>query len=240
MTIMLLLVVFLYAAYACGESVAILARYGGVLASSTACGYSFQNVTLTLSRFISFTFPPVIGYLIDQGISEERLIFLSYSCFAVGAICLTLVLLSRYIITEFYMRAIIAYNTKNMSLFKSFKAALVTKKDTVNVIVKSKGLNKKIFFYSFLIISIYSSMVLALNFLSHQFPENRGMILQFTGIFNGFGTILLTLFLDPLVAKYIDRKNSLDEVFYSALAGRICSYAIGAPLIFSLHIFFYS
>jgi hypothetical protein len=86
--------------------------------------------------------------------------------------------------------------------------------------------------------------VLAYFFLSTGFffafslailiPEYRLTMSQFSTAFHGIGAIILAMYIDPMISKYLDAnlENSLwIESVYSILIGRVLAY-VAASIVF--------
>ena len=217
------------------------ARVAGRLTNRSALGTSLsQTVYMTADFFIIF-FLPTLGYIVESGITIHDYLTLVLIAYSLTFLVSILILIKLNGLQHFYQVVFIKYtdNTIPIAILKS----LVSKKTDLNLkdcerftfdkIIIKKSL-VSFLAYIFLITGFFNAFMLAV-----LFPENRLTLSQLTAAFHGFGGVILSFYLDPMLSRsidtYSDNSTWLKNV-YSILFGRILSYL---AIIIALLIFLY-
>ena len=224
------------------ETASFGARAAGRLINRPALGTTIHHSLFTGSRFFLVLLLPILGYLIESGISVD-----SYSNIIVLSLLLTficsLIVLFRFnYIQHFFQKIFVLYKDSSIPIafFKSFfkaKQLELSFKDIEKLSVH-KLIFKKMFVsfvaYTFLGTGFFISFYLALSF-----PEYRLTLSQFTAVFHGFGAIIVSFYLDPMLSRSIDQIDN-DTLWlnnlYSILVGRVISYLFASIIFFIFYI----
>ena len=91
--------------------------------------------------------------------------------------------------------------------------------------------------YSFLGTGFFISFLLSLIYIDYRLTLS-----QFTAVFHGFGAIIVSFYLDPMLSRSIDQIKSESawiNNLYSILIGRIISYLIMSIMFICIYYFFF-
>jgi hypothetical protein len=211
-------------------------RVAGKMSNSLALGTTMQLSVYTASRFLLVPFLPLIGYLIESGLSKEHyLLMVIISIFS--TLLASLFVLNRLNFFQlFFQNVFKEYSSSNIptSLIKSI---ININKSHVSYISCDSFSFKKIILkkvavsfvaYSFLVTGFFISFSLAISF-----PEYRLTFSQFTATFHGIGAVIVAFYLDPMLSRSLDKHSHKDIWLinvYSILYGRVLSYLVSGIL----------
>lgn len=190
-------------------------------AHSIAIGVAKSNVLIYVGRFFYFCSYISIAYLIDHGVSTDRLQLIFLLTMVIGAGMQSL-LLNRYLLNRkiFYFSRWFRFQYKPLFL-EDIKVTF----------------DKKVFMYSCLVsialvIALFLPFLLANEFLNYRLTMN-----SFGQILNIIGTILLLLVLDPILYRKMDQGN-LTDVLKPYILGRLMAFLI-AVIYLTFDIYFF-
>jgi len=211
------------------DSVAITSYVAGKLSGNFSQGASLQNSTYIASRlFLPFVLI-ILAYVIENGATLKEFMF--YSMLHLLPIVLLIILITANInfFQKFFQRIIFFRQTKTLPEAVIF--SLFSKKNNQNLIDFSEefSINKivlrKTLVSSLAYVFLSSGFFISFSF-SYYFEEFRMTISQLTTVFHGLGQILLAFFIDPMLSRSIDSKNTnlWKTNLYSIMFGRFLAY----------------
>jgi hypothetical protein len=230
---MIVLIYFLLSVLIAIEAMTSIARKAGYIEGTPTTGLFLQSSMALLSRVVVFLFMPLIGYLADADAlkSSKQDLFL----FLIPITFLLAVSINTTFLTQLCIILIKRMN-KNGSLFKgdldwSIKANIVTRKRKIYAL-------NKFYFIAFLsYVPYYIAWPLTIVLLG-SFNESRAMVLGMASVFNGVSTIVLTIIIDPALAKYGLKKRCILSIYDELVVIRIKAIFV-AYAVFSVITYFF-
>jgi hypothetical protein len=224
------------------EMISFGSRTAGKLVNRIGLGTTLQQSIYTSSRFLLIFFLPLLGYVVEYGLSMERYIALVVSTFTLSFIASIFILIKLNYFQAFFQKVFTNYsnNTIPAAILKSIpqnkykiKPKLCESFSFKKIIWKKTFVS--VIAYLFLISSYFVAFTFAIIY-----PENRLTLSQFTAVFHSFGAIIMSFYLDPMLSRSIDVKS--DNIVwlkntYSILLGRVISYLI-ALIVLLICLFF--
>lgn len=186
-------------------------------------GLQLQTSLGVLSRFLMLIMMPVLGYMADNDIlsfSENQyylvITILMYSlAFKIRT--------SIRKITEAQVRSVLLYG----SLFK----LTFEKVSYIKYITKKNKIFNKLFITYFLIyIPYYISWPICF-YLLEIFNENRAMIISSAGLISGVNTMILNVFIDPLLIKLGRKKKLIDYIYHNLIRMKFYSFLVSNTIL---------
>lgn len=209
-----------------------LCRRAGILNGTLAAGLQLQSSLSLVSRVINAFYIPFIGYLADVNLLSTLDFFSSFFCVLFLTLIGFLVLPTKNIILNFYIR-VVGGISKSGSLFKLSNPLML---NNLNFKYSTKKFIK-IKYITFLgFIPQYLAWPLVFILLAH-FPQNRGLILGATSVLNGINSLLLIVFIDPYILKFGNYHNISNLLFEDQIMARLKALLVMA-FIFLLVCFF--
>lgn len=197
-------------------------RVAGYILGKNGLGYSLQNATAAYTRLFNMMLLPIIGYLIDIGISSKYFYI----------VCVISFYLSGFLVIVAYLNSnsIIRYYIFRL---KKLIGCNENYKDFCYPLFKLSKFDFKVFFMGLFVYSIHSIGVLMAFLLATIFSENKVMITQMTGMINAAATLVLTIKLDPLLSLRLENNDEYINAHNTVLISRLISLFIISPLIMS-------
>lgn len=201
-------------------------RVAGYILGKNGLGYSLQNATAAYTRLFNMMLLPIIGYLIDTGVSSEFFYI----------VCMISFYLSGFLVIGAY------FSSNNIIRYYIYRLKkLVGLSGNVDIfsypLFKFSSFDYKIFFMGLFVYSIHSIGVLMAFLLATIFSENKVMITQMTGMINAAATLVLTIKLDPLLSLRLENNDEYINAHHTVLISRLISLFIISPLIMSAFYF---
>lgn len=214
------------------EATTTISRRAGYSIGNAASGLIFQSSLSLLSRALIFMFMPILGSLADANKllkdDNDVLVYFLFTPFF-----LMVIYFSRFSLESIFGQLLMNINDYGTYFKRS--------KQKYNVNSKTSKLNRKKS-YSFYLLVLFAYIPYYLSWpliivLLEKFNENRGLILGLSSIFNGINTIIITMWVDPKLAKLGMYKNLIlstysDLLFVRILSALICLLIIFLTLIF--------
>jgi hypothetical protein len=212
-TLLFLILSFLF----CVEASTSISRKSGYAINNAASGLILQSSLGLLSRALIFMFMPLIGALSDTG-----------SIYTSGySIILSFLLLPSMLFLLFIFRVEVERIFLTLLKRVGVHGSYFKKVEAVHDMPKTDSRLRTFKKFKNLYIVVFLSYIpyyLAWPFiiiLLNAFPENRGFILGLSSVFNGINTLILTLFVDPKLAKLGMYKNIILSVYNELLLVRL-------------------
>lgn len=225
----------LYAGIQALELTAVLARISGTKCGAPMLGFSIQQTVYMGTRLLLVAMLPMLGYLVDSGISLRNFAIMSHASLLLAGILGSVVLVNRRRLVSYYIGVIVSYK-ENHSLWRAFLKPHFNGngKDKVSSFafgtLKDKEA-RKIFFYALIVFVIYASGVFLSFYISAAIPEYRATLSQMSGIFNALGAFLLTFILEPKISSRIDdRAENASDLIMALFLGRLFAIALVAQV----------
>ena len=206
-------------------------RIAGRVIKRAALGTTLQLSIMTLSKFFLVPFLPLLGFLVESGINIENYVLLVIVAYATTFLVSIIILFNLNSFQYFFQKLFSNYDNRTIpaalikTIFTKNKNLRLKpcQKFSLNSIVIKKTL-VSCFAYLFIITGFFAAFMLGI-----LYPENRLTLSQFTATFHGIGTIILAVYLDPMLSRSIDLLD--DDItwvnnVYSILLGRVLSYLI--------------
>ena len=219
------------------EAASFGSRVAGKLTNRPSLGSSLQHTIFTLSRLF---LPPLLfslSFMIESGLSIQSFLMTSFLLTISAFFASLVVLLNFNYFQLLFQNLFIQYqnNSIPISILKVFFGKKI-KFNMVNMetIPKIKNLSiKKIFTSIVAYLFLTTSFLVAFSFAILT-PEYRMTMSQLTTLFQGFGALILTMYIDPMIGRSLDVKleniNWINNI-YSIFIGRLLAYLF-ASIIF--------
>lgn len=238
------------------SSVAYAVRIAGFREKRLAISFSLATTLLLISRLANLVQAPFLGLMVDEVIisgghswhmdmleSQFRLVIV-FS--AIGSL-LGFILVPTFITV--FRRVIVLFSEKRSMLkvlllgmsvkgviffFSSIRFPKLSSFQRISL----RNLPLGFLLLNVLVTGVFTVGVLSTLLAGAYWPEYRTTILQLSGIINGIGTILFTLFVDPqcsrildegLVGRYTD--DDVCSMVYYLLLGKLLGTLILAQLL---------
>ena len=231
MNIVILIVVLCFVSMHFIDMASFGSRVAGRVIDTRALGTTLQLSIMTLSKFFLVPFLPLLGYLVESGINiEDYLMFVTVSYLVTFLI--SIIILLRLNSFQYFFQKLF-HNYHNRTIPSALLKTIFIKNQSIKLKPCKKFSFKRIiikktlvscFAYIFIISGFFAAFMLGI-----LYPDNRLTLSQFTASFHGIGTIILAVYLDPMLSRSIDLHD--DEVtwinnVYSIVLGRLLSYLI--------------
>ena len=215
------------------ELVSFGSRVAGRVSKNLALGTTLHQSIYVGSRFFLVPFLPILAYLIETGISLDDYLMLVFLALFTTSLASILVLLRFNFFQTFFQIVFSKYalnSTIPMALMKSVLVAHKNHNFTKNCerfsfeLISLKKAIVSFIAYSFLVTGFFVAFLLAIIF-----PEYQLTLSQSTAFFHGFGAILVAFYLDPMLSRSMDNRES-NKLWlinaYSIIFGRVMSYIV--------------
>ena len=208
------------------ESSTAISRKAGYAISNPASGLIFQSSLSLLSRALLFLFMPILGYLSDSNklLNNHIIIFF---LFTIIPFVLFMVFFQKELIEKLIGRLLLRIN-KNGSYFIRSNQKYSFKK--LNTRHKLTMLRTFYIVVCIVYLPYYLSWPIIM-YLLDRYNENRGFILGLSSVFNGINTIAITIWIDPLLAKFGRYKNLIQKIYPDLIRVRLISSIIAWLLL---------
>jgi len=206
-----------------------LVRIAGYKLGTPETGIMLQSSMSLVSRALMFLFLPVVGFLSDT--SSIDIGYMSIAIFIQTAPSI-LVVINRSRLINFFANIISNMNSRGVISFKRNSS------NTKKIRIKIKSMRyKKLIFYIFLgYIPLYLSYPILLMLLDIM-PNYRATLLGSTSIINAINAVVVTLFLDPKLARIRDHSRLLENTYVNILIIKLYVLVISSCLFsFGLHL----
>ena len=231
MNYLIIAVILSFSAMHLIQTAAFTSHAAGRLVNKRALGVTIYYSMCNLSGFFLVIFLPSLGFLVESNISYEKYFIVVFSCLFLSFLGSFLLIYKINIIQRFFQR-VFHNNITNIIPLALLKSIFKTK----YVDVKFIDISRNFFFKDLVIkkaaISFIAYVFLSTGFflsffLSLKFSDYRLTVSQFTAVFHGFGAIIVSFYLDPMLSRSIDwieDENTWLINLYSILFGRVMSY----------------
>ena len=231
-------------------------RLAGVKTKQLSTSFSLYNILNLVSRFANMIFLPLLGALVETAIKNNNInlltnqfYFLLISIF-VGTVIAILILPTFSNFFEKLVKGLSKYKSFTILFAKEFRWRNIKKiKDIVKFFnfknIKNYSLNGlpkgSLLILNPIIVAVYTVGYLSALYAGALVPECRLVASQLSSTVNGIGTILLYLFIDPMVGivsdeVITDKRNFKDMeslIFYLCI-GRLMGVILSFPLLVPL------
>lgn len=227
--LLFLLLSFLF----CIEASTSISRKSGYAINNAASGLILQSSLGLLSRALIFMFMPLIGALSDTGSIYSSSYSITLSFLLLPSM-LFLLFIFRVEVEKIFLTLLKRVEVHG-SYFKKVKFVNnIPRTDSrLRTSKKFKGLYIVVFLSYIPYYLAWPFIIILLN----TYPENRGFILGLSSVFNGVNTLVLTLFVDPKLARLGMYKNLILSVYNELLLVRLFSSLAAFLLFLAVSIF---
>lgn len=216
-------------------------RVAGGLSKNPALGTTIQHTFYVGSSVLLVLIMPISGFLIESDISASLYFYVVIFSMLISSLLSFLVLIYLNLFQKFFQKIFFFY--KEHFIPTAILMALGTKKIDYKFIEMKSPFSLKLIsfkkcFFSFVAYAFITSSYFAIFLLSIYFIDHRLTISQFNIALQGFGTFLISFYIDPILSKSIDNISVGDDAWitniYSILLGRICALMFMSLLFFTL------
>jgi len=176
------------------ETIGVWFRYVGSLNNEAALGYSTHVRVATLGRFFILLSAPLLGYMIDSGVS-------SAAVSSIGVMAFSIVFLILCINTIYHKLGYLLF------IYRLINRGPVIHDLTCDIGMRSRNL--KLIITSMISFTMTASGILIVNYMATIFPENRAMLVQMSAFVTMFGTLMHAFLIDPVLARACDKDTKL-------------------------------
>ncbi len=226
-------VIILYGGIQFFELNAIVARLTGFKFGSVMIGYSLQQSVYMVTRLLLMIMLPMIGFLLDTGISKDEFSIMAHLSLLFASIMGAICFFSSGM-TIGYFRCVIERYRKGgnfiRALLNGFNSSRF-EKNSIKLLLPSK-FDYKMFIISNSVYTLYSTGMFLTFYFALIHEDNRTMISQMSGIVNALGAVIITFVIEPAISKMIDEKNSdAHSMIASLFWGRIVAVSITGQIL---------
>ena len=227
------------------EAAAFASPAAGRLVNKRALGMTIYQSLFNTSRFFLVIFLPCLGFLVESNISYEKYFIVVFLCLFLSFLS-SFFLVYKLNILQCYFQKVF-YNYKTTIIPIALLKAITNKFVDIKFADISRGFAFKDLIIKKVIISFIAYAFLSTGYflsfyLSIKFSEYRLTVSQFTVAFHGFGVIIISFYLDPMLSSSIDLiedDNAWINNLYSILFGRVMSF-LSTSLLFLIFYFVFS
>jgi hypothetical protein len=222
-----LLLILSYILFVYFDSFAVHARYSAVIESNIPIGITMQSSIGNLNRFFGVLIAPQVAFLVEsKNLKAFDIYPLALLCFLFGGVATYLSFKNhRYVFSKF--RGLVREFTDNGYKLSSYFFSKTVEEQGSRYSMSKVDI-KIILITSFISAGYYGSCFYVALF-STEFLQYRATIFQLTGIATGFGTLLLSLYLNPKLTEF-ELANEHQRAYNSIMAGRILGTSL-VPII---------
>jgi len=217
---------------------ALSSRVAGGLSKNPALGTTIQQTFYVGSSALLIFIMPASGFLIESDISAKMYFQIVIFSMLISSLVSYLILISLNKFQIFFQK-IFYFSSKNFIPTAILKS-LSLKKIDYNFVEMTTTFSLSLIsfkkcFFSFIAYAFITSSYFIIFLLSIYFIEHRLTISQFNIALQGFGTFLISFYIDPILSKSIDKipmgDNQWITNIYSILLGRIIALLV-MPFLF--------
>ncbi|WP_341863267.1 hypothetical protein [Gymnodinialimonas sp. 57CJ19] len=241
--VLITFVAIFFSAYAFFDSMAIISRSSASVVGLNAFGASIEKVMNTLKRLMIFLYPPVLGFFVIQNDAPSIFLAILFSYLCASVIQLLIVFKRRKFLR--YFCAVAEQFLKGSSIIRSLRlgfcssymisdgfskaeSGLADISSVGGILSDFRGLITMASWIYF----VFGASIFSLNILAIMYSEFAPVILQFLGLFNGLGTVVLAFYVDPIVSRFLDKSERLDDITVALLVAQLFSYTIISPFYY--------
>ncbi|AKM08245.1 hypothetical protein AM2010_2186 [Pelagerythrobacter marensis] len=225
----MLAVPLLYGGIQAIEMSAILARIAGLRVSKSMSGYALQQSVYMATRLLLVMLLPLLGLAIDSGIDKDRYAVMVHASLAVSFIAGAAVILLRKSIIRYYSGVLLRHDQSGNYISSFFSLSNTAVSEGVDLRIGAGG---RIFFFSVIVFTIYSSGMFLSFYLAALIPEYRASISQSSGVINALGALLLTFVIEPKISRSIDKASAdATDLIFALLIGRWFAVSVVAQIL---------
>lgn len=235
------LIVILYSGVQLLELTAVLARIAGIAEKKPMLGLSIQHSVYMGTRLFTVFLLPMLGLLVDAGISLADYRSMSHLSLLGSALLGIGVYFLRTWIVRYYCRIILRYGVSGnlMTAFlpgpspASEHVAGLDVPDVTEVIGCERS--KRLFILALIVFLIYCTGIFLSFYAALIFPEWRTSLSHASGVFTALGGFILTFVIEPKISSSIDvRDLDAPKMIVSLFLGRLAVLAILGQLLLAL------
>lgn len=235
MFFLLALVILAYSFIQFFELLALLGRFSGVESNSVLIGYSIQQSVYMITRFFMIALLPVLGYLIDSGVSLYDFELMAHLSLLFSSVLSMVVLLFFNRVVAYYLEVIKRYRA-GFGFIRSYFFLKGGQVVDCQPKIKDVFVDRRVFLVfcqSSFVFLVYCVGIFLSFYTALLFSEYRATISQMSGIVNALGAVVLTLYIEPKISKSIDTKSEglASSYIYALFLGRCFVLAFSGQLL---------
>ena len=210
------------------ESVSSIARATGIWSGNVYNGIVVQNALSLFSRLVMFLFMPVMGYFFDKGNYVDVGKVLFGTLFA--SLSLFIVVFGKKFFFDVLLR--VASHVKDNG-----KLGFIRSKQLEHISL-SKVLPNRTFvsIYILAYLPYYLAWPVTIYLLG-IYNEYRATLIALPTVFTGLNTLVVSLYIDPYLTRYIEKSENNVRVNSSLISLRLYAYFFAVMILWILLLF---
>ncbi|PVE47823.1 hypothetical protein DDE23_10355 [Pararhodobacter aggregans] len=205
-----------------------------------AFGAAIEKIMNTLKRLSIFSFPPALGYFVMRR-DLDALFFAIFVAIVFAALSVSAAIFFRHSLARYFFMVSKSFGGGS-GVLRSFirpdallvddRERLSDRGENVPGLVASLRQHLPLLLMATWVYFIFGASIFLINILAIFFVDAAPVILQGLGFFNGLGTLVLAFLIDPKISRFLDNRESLDEITLVILTSQFSSIAIVSPIVF--------
>lgn len=235
------LIIMLYSGVQLLELTAVLARIAGIAENKPMLGLSIQHSVYMGTRLFTVFLLPMLGLLVDAGISLADYRLMSHLSLLGSALLGVWVYFFRNWIVRYYCKIILRYGTSGNLMTAFFSGPILTPEHAVGLYVPDVRevigceSSKRLFVLALVVFLIYCTGIFLSFYAALIFSEWRTSLSHAAGVFTALGGFILTFVIEPKISSSIDvRDPDAPKMIVSLFLGRLAVLAIFGQLFLAL------
>jgi len=227
------------------ETISFGSRVAGKLVNRLSLGTTLQHSIFTASRLF---LPPLLislSFLIESSLDIQSFLLIAAALTTTAFFTSLLVLIYFNYFQLLFQRLFILYESSTIPV--AIVKLFFGKRNEFNqinleVILKIRSLSlKKILTSGFAYFFLSTGFLIAFS-LAILTPDYRMTMSQFSTAFHGIGAMILAMYIDPMISRYLDveLENSywLESV-YAIFIGRLLAYLLASVAFLAFYLYMY-
>jgi hypothetical protein len=218
-------------------------RVAGGLSNNPALGTTIQHTFYVGSSVLLVLIMPISGFLIESNVTASLYFKVVFFSMLISSLMSYFILIYLEKVQKFFQKVFFYYS--NNFIPTAILKALSTKKidyqySEIKAPFSLSHISLKKCFFSFIAYAFITSSYFVIFLLSIYYIDHRLTISQFNIALQGFGTFLISFYIDPILSRSIDKisigSNAWITNIYSILLGRVLALFSMSILFFIVYI----
>lgn len=219
------------------ELSAVLAREAGIHSGNVMLGYSLNQSVYMGTRFCLVFLLPMLGFLVDSGVAPGTYALMVHGAILLSFLAGLVVLVMRQSVERYFVRVMERYKEAGgyvTAFVHGLRSRPGAEADIPAASVRdmlSHPARRRMVMMAIVVFFIYTSGMFASFYLALIFQDYRASISHSAGLFNAFGAVLLTFYIEPYISREIDGKSDdAATLVMSLFIGRLLALGVASQL----------